>query len=92
MDHTKVIGERDDQGRVLRYPETSISGNPNYERPPTQICNLGGGRFCVLDLFPPRGFDTHQAVDDLRASLNPSPRAPASRGKRPDDGLEVENA
>lgn len=82
----RVIGLRRDDGTVERYPETSISGNANYEHPPTQICHLGAGRFCVLDMFPPRGFDTHKAVEELRASLK-QPTA-VSKGKRPDDGLD----
>lgn len=89
----KVIGLRNADGIVERYPETSISGQ-QYEMPPTQVCHLGQGRFCILDIFPPRGFDTRLEVEKLRAALNAvSESRPASlRGKRPDDGTEVENS
>ena len=57
---------------TLSLPAKSISGNPNYERPPTQMHMLGAGRFVVLDIFPPEGFDTAAALADLKGAAKPA--------------------
>lgn len=66
MAEPNKIGKYGKDGHVEIYPDVSISGNPNYEMPPTQVSNIGGGRFVVLDIFPPRGFDTAAEVEKLR--------------------------
>ena len=89
----KRIGQRNADGKIERYPETSISGQA-YEMPPTQICHLGSGRFVILDIFPPRDFDTHAAVAELRGqaqTVAPEVRT-SQKGKPNTDGTEVENA
>lgn len=48
------------------YPAQSISGRANYERPPTQIHMVGAGKFVVLDIFPPPGFNTADELDKIK--------------------------
>lgn len=81
MADSNKFGKFDKHGGIESYPEVSISGQ-RYEMPPTQVCNIGGGRFVVLDIFPPRGFDTRAEVEKLRASVKPSvkPQEPPSAG------------
>jgi hypothetical protein len=67
---SELIGSTNPDG-TLKYPAKSISGNPAYERPPTQMHQLGGGRFVVLDIFPPPGFDTLAALQQIKAEVAP---------------------
>lgn len=71
-DLNERIGTTDADGTV-RYPAKSLSGRPDYERPPTQMHQLGGGKFVVLDIFPPPGFDANAELAALKAALKPAP-------------------
>lgn len=73
MAESNKFGKFGKFGNIEIYPDVSISGNPNYEMPPTQVCNIGGGRFVVLDIFPPRGFDTVAEVEKLRGAKPAKP-------------------
>lgn len=69
MADSKRIGHINANGGVV-YPQESISGRP-YEFPPTQVKQIGGGRFVVLDIFPAPDFD----LDAELAKLKPAPVA-----------------
>lgn len=66
MAEPNKFGKFGKDGTIEQYPDVSISGNPNYEMPPTQVCRIDAVRFVVLDIFPPRGFDTAAEVAKLR--------------------------
>jgi len=66
MAEANKFGKYAKGGGIESLPDVSISGNPNYERPPTQVCGIDAQRFVVLDIFPPKGFDTAAEVEKLR--------------------------
>lgn len=67
------IGTYADDGSIAERPAQTISGGVP-QRPYPAVTRLGANHFAVHDRVAPKGFDVNAAIEELRATLTPSPR------------------